>query len=731
MVSTLNRVKYSALDFSTAVDDLRARLQVRFARDFNDFALSSLGIMLVDIVAYGLDSLSFYIDRRATDLYLETARTRKAVARLTRQLGYKMRGAVASSVDLNVAVLTPQVFSIPVPKGFQFSGPDETVFEAAQEVIFLPGSDSEDILIVPCYEGQTLVETFVSDGSANQVFELRKVPASSFVVAGTVTVKVNGADFIESEFLEFEPTDQFEVGFNDDPPTIRFGDGVAGNIPTTSATIQITYVASRGLSGQVDKNTITDVVSTLIVNFTSIRLSVNNPSGSVGGDDLENIDHAKKFAGKVNKSRLVAITRADYEALAGSFADPLFGRVAVAQAISARSASSDVELQNLITIISGAVLTPKPAVDAEVLAGNVALDIVDDQLIIIGDELTDIASSSADIVTVSDSAITSARTTKNKAVEIGAEAQSIQALVIATKNAIDAITTASPSQLTVSDKDALKALLDRINGQAVSVASASTDIDSSTGSEISLLGQIKDGAHDIGTTTAEVDSFLLSTETARLVIVSQVGVLTPTPTGIRLNFATIGDVIQDETATVAQGLSDIFDHVDLILSADCQANLVTVPILARDGAGFYAAPSSSLIQALQAFLDARKEVTQTVVVSSGANFLVRAVIAARVGIRLGISAQVVKTAVETAIDGVLRDRAFGVNLYTSDVVDAVIGVAGVAFANINISGFLDLDGVTVLTSRLDSNGNMIISAKEVITKGTVTVSVEVISVSIN
>ena len=731
MASSLNRVKYSALDFSTAVDDLRSRLQVKFASDFNDFALSSLGIMLVDIVAYGLDTLSFYLDRRATDLYLETARTRKAVARITRQLGYKMRGAVASSVDLDVAVLTPQAFNIPVPKGFQFTGPDETVFEAAQEVIFPPGSDSEDVLVIPCYEGQTFVETFVSDGSANQVFELGKVPESSFVVSGTVQVKVNGADFVESEFLEFEQTDQYEVGYNDDPPTIRFGDGVAGNIPTTSATIQITYVASRGLSGQVDKNTITDVVNTLVVNFTSIRLSVNNPSGSVGGDDLEDIDHAKKFAPKINKSRLVAVTRSDYEALSGAFADPLFGRVAVAQAISARSASSDVELQNIITTISGAVLAPKPSVDAEVLAGNAALDAVDAQLLIIGSDLTDVATSSADIVTVADSVITSARATKNKAVEIGAEAQSIQSLVIDAKNAIDAIATAGSSQLTVGTKDALKAFLDRITGQATSVVSASNDIDTSTGTEISLLGQIKDGAHDIGTTTSEAESSLLSAETARSVIVTQVGVISPTPTGIRLNFSTIGDVIQDETATVGQGLDDIFAHVDLILSSDCQANLVTVPILARDGAGFYAAPSSSLIQALQAFLDARKEVTQTVVVSSGANFLVRAVVTARVGIRLGVSAQVVKTAVETAIDGVLRDRAFSSNLYTSDIIDPVLGVAGVSFANISISGSLGLDGTTILTSKLDSNGNLIISAKEVITKGIVTATVEVISVSIN
>lgn len=719
----LNKVKYAGLDFDTHFDDLRAQLQIKFATDFNDFALSSLGIMLVDIVSYGLDTLSFYVDRRATDLYLETARTRKSVSRLSRQLGYKMRAAIASSVDLTVAVLNPQAFSIPIPKGFQFQGPNDVIFEAAQDVTYDPGDGPTDFRTVPCYEGQTFVETFVSDGSANQVFELRRVPEGSFVVSGTVEVKVNGADFVESEFLTFDETDQFEVGYNDDPPTIRFGDGVAGNIPTSAATVQVTYVASRGLTGQVNAETIDDVVTTLVVNFTNIQLSVTNAQGSVGGDDPESIEHAKTFAGRVFNSRQVAVTRSDYEALSGSFADPLFGRVAVAQAISSRSAASDLELQNLLLIITDAVLTPKPDVDAEVLAANTALDDVDTQLTNLETDLADIAVLATDIVTEADTSITSARASKNKALEIGVDAQDIQALVIDGKAAVDSIATAGSSQLTLSDKAALKSYFDQINAQSITIFAASGDVDTSSIAEIASMGVIKDKAHLLGTTVAEAGSELLSAETARQAIVALVGQnITPPPTGLRLNLFTIGDLIQDETTTVGDAVADINAHVDSILAADCKANLVTVPILARDSAGFYAAPSSSLIQALQAFLDARKEVTQTVVVTSGANFLVRAVLTIRIGIRLGVSSQITKTAVETAVDGVLRDREFGDSLYISELMDAVLAVEGVLFANIVINGHLDTDGVTVLASKLDPSGNLIIPSSEVVSKGTVTVN---------
>ena len=104
----LNRAKYSGADFNTHEDDLRARLQVKFAADYNDFALSAQGIMLLDLVAYGLSTLSFYLDRRATDTYLSTARTAKSAARTTRQIGYKMGGAISSGVDIQVSVTTPK-----------------------------------------------------------------------------------------------------------------------------------------------------------------------------------------------------------------------------------------------------------------------------------------------------------------------------------------------------------------------------------------------------------------------------------------------------------------------------------------------------------------------------------------------------------------------------------------------------------------------------------------------
>ena len=341
--SDLTRAQYSGIDFNTALDDLRSRIQVQFASTYTDFAVSSLGIMLLDSVAFGIDTLSFYLDRRATDSYLSTARTRKAVARLTKQLGYKMRPATASSTDLDVSVQTGGI-SITVPKGFKFKGPNSLIFESGEAVIWA-GSETGVTKSIPVYEGETIAESFVSDGTPNQVFQLSRVPSQKFIAAGTVKVLVNGTEFKESEFITFDSTDQFECGYNDDPPTLRFGDGRgAGNIPTTGATVSVTYVASMGLTGMVPAGTIVKEQNPLVISFQPIKMTVNNQLGSVGGSDPEDLDHAKLFAPQVFKSRDVAVTGSDYEALSGAYSDPLYGRVAVARALSSRSAASDTYL---------------------------------------------------------------------------------------------------------------------------------------------------------------------------------------------------------------------------------------------------------------------------------------------------------------------------------------------------------------------------------------------------
>lgn len=730
-ISSLNRVRYAGLDFDTIEDELRSRLQVKFASSFNDFSVSSLGIVLLDFVSFGLDTLSFYLDRRATDMYLATARTRRSVSLLARQLGYKMHGAVAASVDLSVGAKQLYSFPLPIPKGFQLQTAAGIIYEAAQSVT-IP-ANTLVTQTVPCYQGQTITESFVSDGTANQVFKLTRVPQDYSIVQGTVQTACNGTPFTESDFITFDATDQFEINYNDEPPSLRFGDGVAGNIPVKSGSVVVTYVASLGAAGQVLSGTINKEVTPLVVQFTQTNLIINNPQASVGGSDPEELEHAKVFAPKVFKSRRVAVTRGDYEALAGSYVDPLFGRVAVAQAISARSADKDLELQNLLDDISNqltlasntitsALSTPTTGAFARWTVLNTSVSVLQTNLATLLTKVTILNNNLGN-------ALTNSRTIKSQTGEIQNDYTDAHTEVIVAKANINTLKTTVAglptdvvSQLTSADQTAYAAQFDSFLtsfNKVDALLSLMNALAASSGSAADATSSLMQGSQtilavDIGLSTGTAGSVANSMNTQLVNALAALGVSTIPYSGQYAQLKIIESAVDLNKTSIDADAALIEDHVDSILAADCQANLVVVPILARDAAGFYAAPSSGLIRSLQSYLDSIKEVTQSVKVTSGAGFLVPAVIKVRLAIKVGISEQVAQASARSIVDGILRDRAFGNSLYVSDIVEPLSLLTGVVFVNVTIQGYRPT-GQGINVDKVDSDGNLIISNSEVIT----------------
>jgi hypothetical protein len=709
-MASINRVAYSGYDFDTWLDEFRNRLQAQFGAIYNEFAVSSQGQVLFDHVAYALDTLSFYLDRRASDLYLISARTQESVARLTRQLGYKMSSAVASSVDLQVSLTQTYPFAVTIPVGFQFVNTEGFIFEVSESVVILSGDTGP--VTVPAYEGETVSENFVSEGTVNQEFRLDRVPSGKFVVAGRFEVLVDGSPWERQDFIEYGTNDVYEVNTERSPATLEFGDGIAGNVPAQGASIVATYVATSGKTGRVAENTITAARSNLVVNFTTIPLVVNNPESAVGGDDPETLAQARSQAGRVFKSRQVAVTQQDHETLAQSFAGPVAGRVAVAKAFVARGATSDLTFQEQETIINNAVDANATAVSGALADITTALDSMVTSLSTLATTLTSIATEVTAIDSNAAAAIAVARTSKNNAAGIAADAGTLAADLTAINAGDD-----STDALT----DGTLALL---LAQTTSLSSDGTTIQAALNGQISTLGLIQDDAADIGLTVSDPDSLLLTADTARQSIATEVGDST-VPSGIYADVVTIDDAQSGLDTTVETALTAIENHIDRILSDECKTNLVSIPILARDAGGFYTAPSSQLINDLQSYLDERKEVTQVPEVVSGEQFLVRAVIRVRAGVTSGFSDSVLSTSIQAAIDGVLRGRAFGASLFLDELYNVLSTLDGLSFVNVTIEGE-DVNGTTD-ASNLDDEGNLIVTEGKVITKGTTTVNTEIVA----
>ena len=125
----LNEVKFAARDFASIADDLLRRLKIEYGDVYNDYATTSQAIMLRDLVAWAYAGLTWYLDRTASDCYLDTARTRAAVERLVEQIAYKMRPASPSGTTLTLAFPNGTSAGFSMNARWKFTGPDGLQFE--------------------------------------------------------------------------------------------------------------------------------------------------------------------------------------------------------------------------------------------------------------------------------------------------------------------------------------------------------------------------------------------------------------------------------------------------------------------------------------------------------------------------------------------------------------------------------------------------------------------------
>lgn len=732
MSTQLTRVKYAGLDFDTHEDEILARLQIKFASVFNDFAVSSLGIMLVDVFSFGLDTISFYLDRRATDNFLVTSRTLASATRLARQLGYKPGPSSASSVDIQVSLAAIYAFPVEIPFGFQFLGPAGLIFEAQEAVTFSSGDTSTKT--ITCSEGETLNQVFFSDGSANQVFEIANVPDGKFIVGrGTAgqtktAVEVDGSQWDEEDFLQFGETEQFELGFTDEPPTLRFGDGIAGKIPENNSEIRISYFASSGVNGSATANTISEPVTPLVVNFETIGLNISNSEGSSGGSDPEDLNSIKANAPSVFASRDVNVTLGDYKARAQSFVDPVFGAIAVARAINVRGSSDDAFLASRLTNIRSEsgnfVPITQTAVssmttDTATIAQSIADAQVDDASL--ETDLTDIAAAEVTARAANESNRTAAGVVSSNATAATTQLGNIDT---EHDSLVAGITGAPPAagagEIGATLSATLLGYLATLDTARVSASAKVSEISTQAGAILSNVTSIT-------TELDTIDSQADTAEVKRSDIRSDIDTIETTNTNIESTANTLQTDIEDTDNNINDLVQEVDDHVDSFLSNECKSNLIEVPVLTLDSEGFYVVPTNGLQKSLQTYLDGAKEVTQVVKVAGAVNQLVAGDITCEVGVLTGFNEATVRSQVEAAILGVLRGRAFGNTLRLSELYAPIapeagdVTIDGVEYVNMAIVGPV---------GRIDTDGNLPVENFEVVTRGTITVTSVVVEESL-
>lgn len=97
MIKTKPPISYTSRDFASIRSDLINYAKVYYPDTYKDFNEASFGALMIDMVAYVGDILSYYVDYQTNETFVETSIERNNLIKIAKQMGYKFTGSPSST----------------------------------------------------------------------------------------------------------------------------------------------------------------------------------------------------------------------------------------------------------------------------------------------------------------------------------------------------------------------------------------------------------------------------------------------------------------------------------------------------------------------------------------------------------------------------------------------------------------------------------------------------------
>lgn len=104
-------INYTSRDYESIRNDLITHVRRYYPNVYQDFNEASFGSIMIDTVAYVGDILSFYMDYNVNESFIETSIEENNILKLARQMGYRYRGVPASSGEVTLYIIVPNLIS--------------------------------------------------------------------------------------------------------------------------------------------------------------------------------------------------------------------------------------------------------------------------------------------------------------------------------------------------------------------------------------------------------------------------------------------------------------------------------------------------------------------------------------------------------------------------------------------------------------------------------------------
>jgi len=321
LINFSKQIDYTSSDWLAFLSDMVEKIP-QLTPEWTDYSPTDQGMVILELVSFVLDALSYRNDVILNEAYLQTAGLRKSLLNLARMIDYTPGPTVSATADLEFTI-TPQPIDFVIPKrtkvSTQQTGAEESyVFETLDGLIVPAGETAGTVSAI---EGETKEEILGSStGLPAQFFELSFRPLS-YSPDGECSLEVYVTENAVEErwtlvpsLLDSKPSAKhFEIEIDENNiVTVSFGDNQNGKIPAPgSNSIRAVYRIGGGTRGNVGAHKINQMIS----NISEIS-SVTNPEQASGGVERESIESIKRMAPKTLRTLWRAVTAEDYKTLA-------------------------------------------------------------------------------------------------------------------------------------------------------------------------------------------------------------------------------------------------------------------------------------------------------------------------------------------------------------------------------------------------------------------------------
>lgn len=317
-------IDYTSKDYESFRNDMIKQLGINMP-EYTDIRQSDAGIVLLELLAQGLDVISYYQDVLANEVFLSTAEQRSNVLKWCKILGYTPKESTPSEFTQVFVLSSVQDTDTIIPVGTKVktqssSTESEIYFETVSDLVIPAGKlgnemqDGKYLYTVKTVQGVSVSGEFLgsSTGSKDQSFKLNYTP----VILNSVSVMVNeGSGFEEwsrvDTFIDSTPTSKvYTVSINDnDEAVITFGDGIFGKIPLVYENgIYCDYRVGGGTQGNVGAMKICLLDS----NLALVEETFNPYVADVEGQNKESIEEIKINAPASYRTVWGALTAEDF-----------------------------------------------------------------------------------------------------------------------------------------------------------------------------------------------------------------------------------------------------------------------------------------------------------------------------------------------------------------------------------------------------------------------------------